>query len=102
MNSAILPPIHPGETLREILKDAGITANQAALHMRIPGNRLTAILNGERSITADTALRLARLFSTSAQMWLNLQTNYDLEVAQDKSAKQIAKDVTPLALAAKR
>jgi addiction module HigA family antidote len=91
-----LPPIHPGEVLRSVLDDAGVTANRAALLMRIPSNRLTAILNGQRSITADTALRLARLFGTSAEMWFNLQFRYDLEVAEDELAEQVRKEVAPL------
>ena len=91
-----LPPIHPGEVLRTVLDDAGLTAHRAALLMRIPSNRLTAILNGQRSITADTALRLARLFGTSAEMWFNLQFRYDLEVAEDELSEQVRKEVAPL------
>jgi addiction module HigA family antidote len=92
-----LAPIHPGEMLREVLTEANLTANSAALAMRIPSNRLTAILNGKRNITADTALRLGRLFGTSAIMWLNLQTKYDLDVAEDATGEAIARDVRALA-----
>ena len=67
--------------------------------MRIPSNRLTAILSARRGITADTALRLARLFETSAEMWLNLQTRYDLEVAEDEIAARITREVAPLSAA---
>jgi addiction module HigA family antidote len=88
-----LAPIHPGEMLREVLEDANLTANSAALAMRVPSNRLTAILNGKRNITADTALRLGRLFGTSAIMWLNLQTKYDLDVAEDATGEAIVRDV---------
>ena len=91
-----LPPIHPGEVLRTVLDDAHVSANRAALLMRIPSNRLTAILNGRRSITADTALRLARLFGTSAEMWFNLQFRFDLEMAEDELAEQVRKEVAPL------
>lgn len=91
-----LLPIPPGEMLRDVLDAAGLTANAAALRMRIPSNRLLAILHGRRAITADTALRLARLFGTSAQMWMNLQAKYDLEVAQHKLAARIAREVEAL------
>jgi len=91
-----LPPIHPGEVLHTILADASLSANQAALAMRIPANRLTAIIQGKRSISADTALRLARYFGTSAEMWINLQAKYDLETAQDLLAKKVASEVRPL------
>jgi addiction module HigA family antidote len=88
-----LPPISPGQILRTVLQDAGLTANAAALKMRIPSNRLTAILNGQRALTADTALRLARLFGTSAQMWMNMQAQYELELAEDQLAERIAREV---------
>lgn len=88
-----LPPIPPGEMLRDVLEGAGLSANAAALKMRMPGNRLTAILNGKRAITADTALRLARLFNTSAQMWMNMQAKYDLELAEDQLAERIIREV---------
>ena len=91
-----LSPIPPGEMLREVLQDAGITANAAALKMRIPNNRLTAILKCQRAITADTALRLARLFGTSAEMWMNLQTKYDLEMAADRLSERINREVESL------
>jgi addiction module HigA family antidote len=82
--------------LREVLAEAGLTANAAALKMRIPNNRLSGILNGQRAITPDTALRLARLFGTSAEMWLNLQFKYDLETAEDELAERIAREVETL------
>jgi antitoxin HigA-1 len=66
------PPVHPGRVLKLELKEAGLSANAAALALRIPANRLTEIINGRRSISADTAMRLGRFFGTSAQMWMNL------------------------------
>ena len=90
-----LAPVHPGEALQEILKEAGLTANALALGLRVPANRITANLNGERGITADTALRLARYFGTSAQMWMNLQATYDLDVAEDDLGRRIGKEVVP-------
>jgi addiction module HigA family antidote len=91
-----LPPVHPGEVLKMVLGDAGITANALSLALRIPANRLTEIVNGRRSISADTALRLARFFGTSAQMWMNLQTKYDLDNAEDLLADRIVVEVQTL------
>ena len=90
-----LPPIHPGEALREILNEAGLSANALALALRIPANRITKILRGERSITADTAMRLARYFGTSAEMWMNLQAKYDLDVAEDAFQERVVREVLP-------
>src|SRR5271168_2268174 len=93
-----LPPIHPGQVLKTVFDDAGISANAAALALRIPANRLTEIVNGRRSISADTALRLGRFFGTSAQMWMNLQSQYELQVADDQLAEKIGREVEPLAM----
>lgn len=90
-----LPPIHPGEVLQDMLGEAGLTANSVALALRVPANRIGAILKGQRGITGDTALRLARYFGASAQMWMNLQSKYDLAVAQDALSKQIEREVLP-------
>ena len=89
------PPVHPGEALQEIMDAAGLSANALALALRVPGNRITAILNKQRGITADTALRLGRYFGTSAQMWMNLQSTYDLESAEDTLAERIGQEVMP-------
>lgn len=91
------PPIHPGENLADILKEAGMSGNALALQIRVPANRITGIIAGKRGITADTALRLAKFFGTSVQFWMNLQSNYDISVASDTSAEQIERDVTPIA-----
>ncbi len=91
-----LPPVHPGRVLKNLFEEAGITANAVALALRIPANRLTEIINGRRSISADTALRLARYFGTSAQMWMNLQAKYDLEAAEDAMASRIDIEVQPM------
>src|SRR6266852_8563758 len=91
-----LPPLHPGEHLKTVLGDVGLSANALALALRIPANRLTEIINGKRSISADTAMRLARYFGTSAQMWMNLQSHYELEVAENDLAGRIAREVQPL------
>jgi addiction module HigA family antidote len=88
-----LRPIHPGEVLKDVLDDAHLSANALALALRIPANRVTEIVNGRRSISADTALRLARYFGTSAQMWMNLQAKYDLQVAEDTLGRRIEVEV---------
>jgi addiction module HigA family antidote len=91
-----LPPIHPGEVLQDLLHEAGLTPNAVALALRVPPNRIGFILKGQRSVTGDTALRLGRYFGTSAQMWMNLQSKYDLAVAEDALRKQIEREVLPL------
>jgi len=94
-----LSPIHPGEILKELLREAGMTANALAMALRVPSNRIGAILKRQRGITSDTALRLARYFGTSAQMWMNLQVKYDLAVAEDELSARIRKEVLPRAAA---
>jgi addiction module HigA family antidote len=90
------PPVHPGRALKLELDEAHISANSAALSLRIPANRLTEIINGKRSISADTALRLGRFFGTSAQFWMNLQSQYDLKVAEEDLRSRIEREVEPL------
>ncbi len=90
-----LPPIHPGAILREDLRDMSISLNELARNLRVPMNRISAIVNGKRSITADTAMRLARYFRTSAQYWMNLQAAYDLQVAEQELAARIEREVLP-------
>ena len=77
-----LPPIHPGELLREDMDALGLSARALADAIAVPHNRIAAILRGERSITVDTALRLAVYFGTSADVWMNLQMTYDLKKAE--------------------
>lgn len=80
-----LPPVHPGEILMEdFLKDLGITQHKLAVSIGVPPRRINEIVHGKRAITADTALRLAKFFGMSPQFWLGLQTQYDLDVAEDK------------------
>lgn len=81
--------IHPGEHLAEELKTLNMSAAELARKIDVPTNRVTQILNGERSITGDTALRLAHFFGTSPQFWLNLQSLYELRLAQQKTGKAI-------------
>ncbi len=96
--SAKLAPVHPGEILREdYMKPLGLSMNKLALGLRVPITRIAEIVHERRSITPDTALRLARYFNTSARFWLNLQAAYDLETAQDDFQRQIEREVHPLA-----
>ena len=91
-------PIHPGEILREdVLKELGISGNALAKELGVPANRVTAIVNETRGVSADTALRLSRYLGTTPQFWLNLQTSYDLRRAERESGQDIAKRVKPRA-----
>jgi len=82
-------PIHPGEQLAEELKALDMSAAALARQLKVPTNRITEILNGQRAITGDTALRLAHFFGTSAEFWLNLQSLYEIRVAEQKAGKAI-------------
>ena len=84
-----IPAIHPGEHLAEELEALSMSAAELARKISVPTNRITQILNGTRSITGDTALRLGHFFGTSAEFWLNLQSLYELRVAQEKAGKSI-------------
>jgi antitoxin HigA-1 len=81
--------IHPGEHLAEELKKLGMSAAELARRLDVPTNRVTEILNGRRAVTGDTALRLAHFFGTTAEFWLNLQSLYELRIAQKKAGKSI-------------
>ena len=84
-----LTAIHPGEHLAEELKELGMSAAELARKLNVPTNRITGILNGQRAISGDTALRLGHFFGTSPQFWLNLQSLYELRVAQKKVGRSI-------------
>ena len=85
---------YPGEILREeYMIPLGLSANSLALDLHVPANRISAIANGTRAVTADTALRLARYFSTTAGFWMNLQSAYDLSVAQDSLGSKLETEV---------
>ena len=88
-------PIHPGEILGEELKELGLSANALAKALDVSTNRVTAILKGQRGITADTALRLSRYFGTTPQLWQNLQKAFELRVAEIESGTHIETRVQP-------
>ena len=82
----LISPVHPGEVLREeFMKPLGLSANGLARAVLVPPNRISAITNGDRAVTADTALRLAKAFGTTPEFWLNLQKQYDLDCARDQA-----------------
>ncbi|MGI0479737.1 HigA family addiction module antitoxin [Geminocystis sp. CENA526] len=82
-------PIHPGEILADELEEIGLNASQLADIIGVPKNRIYQILNGQRNLTADTALRLGKFFDTGAKLWLNLQKNYELDVASQNLNNQL-------------
>jgi addiction module HigA family antidote len=86
-------PIHPGEVLKEELAEINMSANAFAQALHVPANRITAILSGTRSITADTALRISFFFGTTPEFWLNLQTSYDLKVTRESVGKKVEQEV---------
>ena len=97
MKTNKLPPIHPGEILREeFMKPLGLSQNALARALNIPPRRINEIVLEKRGITADTALRLARCLNTTAELWSGLQADYDLRVARYAKARQIEKQVHPL------
>jgi len=91
-----LPPIHPGEILlEEFLKPLGMSMNRLAEDLHVPANRITQIISGRRAITGETALRLGRYFGTSAEFWLGMQRDYDLQVARDEFEAEVERQVQP-------
>ena len=95
-NKDRLPPIHPGEILREeFLSPLGMSANKLALALRVPATRINDIVNEKRGITADTALRLSRYFGTTPKFWTNMQASWELEVAADQLGNAVRRDVLP-------
>ncbi len=95
-SGARLAPVHPGEVLRhEFLEPLGLSAHALALALRVPANRISAILASHRAITAETALRLARHFGTTPAFWLNLQKAYELEQAEREAGARIRAEVAP-------
>ncbi|MGO8696860.1 MAG: HigA family addiction module antitoxin [Limisphaerales bacterium] len=98
MKTRKLAPIHPGEILREeFMKPHGLSQNALARALSVPPRRINEIVLEKRGITADTALRLARYFGTTAELWAGLQTDYDLRLARYERERKIARDVQPLA-----
>ena len=94
MPSTAIPPIHPGEILKEeFLEPLGLSQYRVAADISVPPRRINEIIHGKRSISADTALRLARYFGTTDRFWLNLQTHYDLELQRDRLGERLKTEV---------
>jgi addiction module HigA family antidote len=98
--TAKLPPVHPGEILKETLDDLGLSMNRLAQELHVPANRISGIVAGHRAITGETALRLARYFGTTPGYWINLQTQYDLRTARAAWDTKIQTEVRPRSEAA--
>ena len=97
MNEMKIPPVHPGEILLEdFLKPMGISQYRLAKEMKVYPRKVNEIVHGKRAITADTALRLSRYFGTSAELWMNLQALYALEMARDVMGARVEEEVVPL------
>ena len=89
-----LAPVHPGEVLQEeFLRPLGLSQNQLALAIRVPARRINEIVHGQRRITADTAMRLARYFKVSPQFWLGLQMDFDLDMAEDQFGERLDREI---------
>ena len=88
-------PVHPGEILREEMEELEMSARAMAEALNVPANRVSAILNGTRGITADTALRLSRYLGTTPELWMNLQKSYELRTAEIEAGKLIEKQIKP-------
>jgi addiction module HigA family antidote len=97
MEEKTMQPIHPGEVLmKEFLEPMGITQYRLAKDISVPARRINEIVHGKRAITADTALRLSKYFGTSERFWINLQTQYDMELQKDVLGDRLEKEVTAL------
>jgi addiction module HigA family antidote len=101
MKTKKMTPVHPGEILLEqFLKPMEMSQNRLAIEISVPPRRINEIVKGKRRVTADTAMRLARFFSMTPQYWMGLQTDYDLDVAQDELEEKIIQEVRPCATCA--
>jgi antitoxin HigA-1 len=98
--SSKLSPVHPGEVLlEEFIKPMGLSQSRLAIDIGVDARRINEIVLGKRAITADTALRLSRFFGNSPQFWMGLQSQYDLDIAQDQLGKRLEREVRPYAMA---
>ncbi|OGQ95834.1 MAG: addiction module antidote protein, HigA family [Deltaproteobacteria bacterium RIFOXYD12_FULL_57_12] len=89
----IMKPIHPGRILKREMAARELSANKLALALRVPSGRITQLINGKRGITAETALRLSRYFDNSARFWMNLQTRYELAIAEQAIGQKVTAEV---------
>ncbi len=96
MNNKRIRPVHPGMYLKELIGELKISQYRLAKEVGVPAMRINLLVNGKRPLTADLALRLGRYFSQNPRYWMNLQSRYDIDVAEDVLAKQVAREVRPL------
>lgn len=97
MAKKLLPPVHPGENLKDVMDAHGLNANRLAVAIGVPNNRILAIVAGQRGISGDTALRLARFFGSTPDFWMNLQSHYEIELARAEAGDEIVRTVKPIA-----
>jgi len=97
MNSKRIKPVHPGKYLKELIDELKISQYRLAKEVGVPGMRISLLVNGKRPITAEVALRLGRYFGQNPRYWMNLQSRYDMDVAEDALAKRVTREVRPLA-----
>jgi addiction module HigA family antidote len=100
MNMNEMRAIHPGEILKDELDELSLSANAFAKALDVPANRITSILKGQRGITADTALRLAKFFGTTPDFWMSLQSSYDVKITREAVGQEIERNVKPRELLA--
>jgi addiction module HigA family antidote len=96
MNKHRVPPVHPGAYLKELLVELKISQYRLARDLGVPAMRINLVVNGKRPVTAELALRLGRYFGQNPRYWINLQTRYDMDVAEDGLSEQVAREVRPL------
>ena len=96
MNKHRVPPVHPGAYLKELLVELKISQYRLARDLGVPAMRISLVVNGKRPVTAELALRLGRYFGQNPRYWMNLQTRYDMDIAQDGLSEQVTREVRPL------
>jgi len=96
MNKHRVPPVHPGAYLKELLVELKISQYRLARDLGVPAMRISLVVNGKRPVTAELALRLGRYFGQNPRYWMNLQTRYDMDIAEDDLSEQVAREVRPL------
>jgi addiction module HigA family antidote len=96
MNKHRVPPVHPGAYLKELLVELKISQYRLARDLGVPAMRISLVVNGKRPVTAELALRLGRYFGQNPRYWMNLQTRYDMDIAEDGLSEQVAREVRPL------
>jgi addiction module HigA family antidote len=96
MNKHRVPPVHPGAYLKELLVELKISQYRLARDLGVPAMRISLVVNGKRPVTAELALRLGRYFGQNPRYWMNLQTRYDMDIAEDSLSEQVTREVRPL------